>query len=130
VRGYDVNNLDSRECIATATSACPAFDRLLGTRVLVGNLEFRFPLLRPFGVSRGMYGPLPVEIGVFADAGVAWNQGERPALLGGSRDAVSSAGVTFRVNLFGYAVAQLDAARPFQRPAAGWVFQLNLIPGF
>jgi hypothetical protein len=130
VRGYDVNGFNVSECVANATSSCPAFDRLLGTRMLVGNLEFRFPLLRPFGVSRRMYGPIPVEVGLFADGGVAWNEGEKPALLGGSRDAVSSAGLTFRVNLFGFAVAQIDAARPFQRPAAGWVFQFNLIPGF
>ena len=38
----------------TATSDCPAFDRLIGSRMLVGNIEFRFPLLRPFtGASRG-----------------------------------------------------------------------------
>ena len=78
VRGYDVNNFDASECIATDTSACPAFDRLLGTRVLVGNLEFRFPLLRPFGLSRGMYGPLPVEVGLFADGGVAGTTANDP----------------------------------------------------
>jgi hypothetical protein len=98
--------------------------------MLVGNLEFRFPLLRPFGVTRRMYGPLPLEVAAFAEGGVAWNQGERPTMLGGSRDAVSSAGLTLRTNLFGFAVAQIDAVRPFQRPAAGWVFQFNLIPGF
>ena len=50
------------DCIPNAVSQCPAFDRLLGSRILVGNLEFRFPLLRPFGVSQRMYGPLPVEV--------------------------------------------------------------------
>jgi hypothetical protein len=59
VRGYDVNTFDTVECFSTATSDCPAFDRLLGSRVLIGNVEFRFLLLRPFGVSRRMYGPLP-----------------------------------------------------------------------
>jgi outer membrane protein assembly factor BamA len=98
--------------------------------MVVGNLEFRFPLLRPFGVSSHMYGPLPLELGVFADGGVAWNRGEKPSLLGGSRGAVSSAGVTMRVNIMGFAVGQFDIVRPFQRPRKGWVFQFNLTPGF
>ena len=71
------------DCLPTAASDCPAFDRLMGSRMLVGNLEFRFPLLRPFGASQGMYGPLPVEVALFADGGVAWNRGEKPSFLGG-----------------------------------------------
>ena len=130
VRGYDVNSFDQSECAATAASSCPAFDRLMGSRVLVANLELRFPLLRPFGANQNMYGPLPVEVALFADGGVAWNREERPSLLGGSRDGVASAGLAFRVNLFGVAVGELDFARPFQRPGRGWTFQFNLAPGF
>jgi dipeptidyl aminopeptidase/acylaminoacyl peptidase len=59
VRGYDVGSFDARDCVATATSTCALFDRLVGSRMLVGNLEFRFPLLRPFGASQRMYGPIP-----------------------------------------------------------------------
>ena len=95
----------------------------MGSRLLVGNLEFRFPLLRPFGASQRMYGPIPVEVAFFADGGVAWNRSEKPSFLGGSRQGVGSAGVAFRVNLFGFAVGQFDIARPFQRPGQGWVFQ-------
>jgi hypothetical protein len=130
VRGYDVGTIDPRECVATAASACPVFDRLLGSRMLLGNLELRFPLLRPFGASAGMYGPLPVEVALFADSGVAWTQGERPSIFGGSRGGVSSAGVTLRVNLLGFAVGQFDVARPFERRAAGWVMQFTLAQGF
>lgn len=130
VRGYDVGSFDASECVATATSQCPAFDRLIGSRVLVGNLEFRFPLLRPFGATQRMYGPVPVEVALFADGGVAWNQGEKPTMFGGSREGIGSAGVTFRVNLLGFAVGQFDFAHPFQRPGRGWVFQFNLSPGF
>jgi outer membrane protein assembly factor BamA len=112
-------------------SDCPAFDRLLGSRMLIGNLEFRFPLLRPFGASPSrMYGPIPLEVAFFADGGVAWNRGETPSLFGGGRGGVSSAGVALRANLFGYAVGQFDISRPFQRPGSGWVFQFNLAPGF
>jgi hypothetical protein len=62
VRGYDAYSIESSECIPTLSSDCPVIDRLLGSRLLVANLEFRFPLLRPFGISRSMYGPLPVDV--------------------------------------------------------------------
>jgi hypothetical protein len=130
VRGYDVNSFDASECVASAVSECPAIDRLLGSRTLVGNLEFRFPLLRPFGLTEGMYGPVPVEVAVFADGGVAWDSGEKPSFLGGSRKGVASAGVAFRVNLMGFAVGEFDFVRPFQRPGKGWTFAFNLTPGF
>jgi outer membrane protein assembly factor BamA len=130
VRGYDVNSFDSTDCIPNATSACPAFDRLMGSRILVGNLEFRFPLLRPFGASQRMYGPVPVEVALFTDGGVAWNRNEKPSLVGGSRHGVGSAGLALRVNLFGFAIGEFDFTRPFQRPARRWVFQFNLVPGF
>jgi outer membrane protein assembly factor BamA len=141
VRGYDVYTFDQTDCVPNATSSCPAFDRLLGSRVLVGNVEFRFPLLRPFGATQRMYGPVPVEVAFFADGGVAWNSVSAPTispLTGITQEpqpfnvhnGVSSAGVTFRVNLFGFAVGQFDFSRPFQRPGRGWIFQFNLSPGF
>ena len=130
VRGYDVGTFRAEECVANRTSDCPAFDRLIGSRVLVGNLEFRFPLLRPFGASQRMYGPVPVEMAFFADGGVAWSQGDKPSLFGGHTDGVGSAGVAWRVNLLGFAVAQFDIAHPFQRPGRGWVYQFSLSPGF
>jgi WD40 repeat protein len=130
VRGYDIGSLDASECVPTATSQCPAFDRLIGSRLLVANVEFRFPLLRPFGVSQRMYSPVPTEVALFADGGAAWNRGESPSFLGGARQAVGSAGVALRVNLFGYAVGEFDVVHPFQRPGKGWLFQFNLAPGF
>jgi outer membrane protein assembly factor BamA len=102
----------------------------MGSRMLVGNLEFRFPLLRPFGASQRMYGPVPIEVALFTDGGVAWNGNQKPSLLGGSRDGIASAGLALRANLFGFAVPEFEFARPFQRPGRGWLFQSNLAPGF
>jgi Tol biopolymer transport system component len=130
MRGYGIGSYEAAECTVTAASDCPEFDRLIGSRLLVGNLELRFPLLRPFGVRSGMYGPIPVEVAFFADAGVAWMRADRPSFAGGDRRGVSSAGVTFRVNVFGFAVAQIDFARPFQRPGRGWVWAFSLTPGY
>jgi hypothetical protein len=130
VRGYAIGSYRASECAAGPAGSCEAFDRLLGSRLLVGNLELRFPLLRPFGFRDSMYGPLPIEVAFFADAGVAWTKDDRPSFAGGSRRPVSSAGITFRTNLFGFAVAQIDVARPFQRPGRGWVWGFSLTPGF
>jgi hypothetical protein len=130
VRGYDIGSFDAGECVVDSAGSCPAIDRLLGTRMLVGNVEFRFPLLRPFGVSGNMYGPVPVEVAFFADGGSAWSAGQRPEVLGGSQQGVASGGVAFRVNLFGFAVGEFDIIRPFQRPGKGWIFGFNLMPGW
>jgi hypothetical protein len=130
VRGYDVTTVTTDECRPTAKSTCPVIDGLLGSRMLIGNVELRFPLLRPFGVSRNMYGPVPVEVAVFSDIGTAWTTGEKPSWFGGSRGGVASAGVTLRVNLLGFAVGQFDFARPFQRPGRGWIFAFNFLQGW
>lgn len=130
VRGYDVYSFGNSECVPNATSDCPAIDRLVGSRVMVGNVELRVPLLRPFGVAQGMYGPLPIELALFADGGVAWSDGERPSLLGGDRRGVASVGVAIRANLFGFAIGEFDFSRPLQRPGRGWIFQFNLSPGW
>jgi outer membrane protein assembly factor BamA len=98
--------------------------------MLVANVELRFPLLRPFGMRSNMYGPLPIEVALFGDSGIAWTSTETPAFFGGSRDPVASTGVTLRINLFGFAVGQLDFARPLQRPRQGWMFEFSLTPGF
>jgi outer membrane protein assembly factor BamA len=98
--------------------------------MLVGNLEFRFPLLRPFGVSSSVYGPVPVEVALFADGGVAWDSSDRPEFFGGDREAVSSAGLALRVNALGFAVLEFDFVKPFQRTERGWLFQFSLAPGF
>ncbi|HET9268323.1 MAG TPA: hypothetical protein VFO31_09170, partial [Vicinamibacterales bacterium] len=130
VRGYDVGNIRVDECRTTIQSSCELIDRLIGSRMLVGNIELRFPLLKPFGAERNMYGPLPVEVALFADGGTAWTTNQRPRFLGGEREGVVSAGVALRANLFGFAVAEFDFSRPFQRPERGWIFGFNLMPGW
>jgi hypothetical protein len=129
VRGYDVGSFRASECTASATSTCQEFDRLLGSRMVVINAEARAPLV---GLFRGNldYGPLPIEVFGFVDAGVAWNRGEQPSFAGGSRDWVTSAGAGARVNLLGFAIGEFNLARPLNRPGRGWLFVFNLRPGF
>ena len=128
VRGYGVNSFEPGEC--QSSTSCPTYERLVGSRMLVGNVEFRFPLLRPFGVNDRMYGPLPVEVAFFLDGGVTWNKGDKPSFFNGTREPVTSGGISLRTNLMGFAVAQIDFARPFDRPGRGWIWGFSLTPGF
>jgi hypothetical protein len=144
IRGYD--NIDASECVPDAKSRCPVFDRLFGSRILVANAELRAPL---WGLFRGRlsYGPVPVEVAAFADAGVAWagscetvtaggvtracQAGDRkPRLLGGDQGFLTSVGVVVRVNVLGFLVVEISYAHPFQRSGKGWVWQWNIAPGF
>jgi outer membrane protein assembly factor BamA len=129
VRGYDNNSFSPSECGQAAGGACPVFDQLLGSRLLVGNVEVRAPLLGLFG-SKRLYGPLPVEIGAFFDAGVAWDQASKPKLFGGDRAMVKSVGGVARVNVLGFAVLQIDYAKPLDRQGRKAFFQFNLLAGF
>jgi len=129
VRGYDVGSFDADECQETDLSACAAFDRLLGSRLAVVGAEIRFPLLGLFS-RKSFYGPFPLELAFFGDAGVAWTSQLKPSFAGGDRDLVRSAGVALRANVFGYAIAEIDYVRPFDRSRRGWVWQFGLTPGF
>jgi outer membrane protein assembly factor BamA len=129
VRGYDFGSFTVDECPSDLTLGCPAFDQLFGSKLLVANTELRFPLFGVLGVGDGYYGFLPVEAALFYDAGVAWTDGTEPRLFGGDRRLMTSAGVSLRMNLFGFAIGQLDYVRPFAREK-GWMIQASLTPGF
>jgi hypothetical protein len=133
VRGYSYGSFNASECSPTAAdpNACPVFDQLLGSRMVVANAELRFPLFGVLGIGSGYYGAFPLEFTVFGDGGLAWDTQHQPSVLGsGTRDPVFSAGAGLRINLLGYAVAELDLVRPFDRPDKGWVWQFELQPGF
>jgi hypothetical protein len=126
VRGFDLG-WQVNDCVNVLSSSCPELNDLLGNRLAVGNLEVRLPLLRPLGLSRSMYGLVPVEVAAFVDGGVAWRRSQEH---GGPGRPAWSTGVTIRTNLIGLGAGQLDIARPLSRPDAGWVVQFNLSPAF
>ena len=109
--------------------SCEAFDQLKGSRVAVAGAEFRFPLLGLFS-RQSYYGAFPVEMALFADAGVAWTKDNRPSFAGGDREWVRSAGLAVRANVLGYAIAEIAYVRPLDRSRRGWVWQFGLMPGF
>ena len=130
VRGYDIGSFNASECGSSSTT-CPVFDQLIGSKLLVGSVELRFPPFGLLGLGSGYYGVLPVDAGLFYDAGVAWNSAEGAQLFGnGPRKIVSSAGVSLRMNLFGYAIGQMDVVHPFDRPQKNWMVRFSLTQGF
>lgn len=139
VRGYDVQNFNPGECLATSTNDCPTFNRLTGSRIAAVSAELRLPFLGPQGFALIPFNFLPVEIAPFADAGLAWSSGDdvRFQFLRGdaARGAtaqvpVASAGVSTRINLFGYLIGEIYYAYPFQRPDKGGHFGFQLAPGW
>ncbi len=130
VRGYDFGSFDADECNSIDLQSCDTFDHLNGSRVAIASAELRFPLLGLFNRGRSYYGPFPVEMALFADAGMAWTSNTKPRFAGGDRDWVRSAGVALRVNLLGFAIAEVDYVRPLDRSRKGWLWQFGLTPGF
>ena len=130
VHGYGVGTLRTVECLIGAIGAdCEGFRNLLGSRLLVTNLEVRVPFP---GVLRGEleYGRVPVDLAAFYDAGVAWTSADRPAFAGGTRQVVRSVGAAVRVNVFGFVILEVAASHPFDRPDRGIKWQLGIRQGF
>ncbi len=122
VRGYETSSFNSNEY--------SVFEKLIGSKMLIANFELRFPLLGAFGIGDGFYGYFPIDFAAFYDAGLAWTNQEKPWFAGGTRKPVSSTGVALRVNLFGYAVGEVDYVHPFNRPGIGWLWQFDITQGF
>jgi Tol biopolymer transport system component len=129
VRGYDFGSFDANECNSIDMNSCDAFEQLNGSRVAIASAEFRFPLLGLFSRS-SFYGPFPLELALFADAGLAWDSNTKPRIAGGERDWVRSAGIAVRANVLGFAIAEVDFVRPLDRSRKGWLWQFGLTPGF
>jgi hypothetical protein len=128
IRGYNYSSFRSDECVDEGN----CFDRLFGSKIMVANLELRFPLFQILGIGEGYYGVFPLDFMIFSDAGIAWmNEGDNQAwFLGGSRKPVFSAGIGVRMNLFGYVVLGVSCVKPFQRPDQAPYLQLTFTPGF
>ncbi len=136
IRGYDPLDFRAADCSPTATGseACPEFDRLVGSRIAVANVELRIPLLGTEQLGLINFPYLPLEIAPFLDAGVAWRGGDSPSLRFAERSServpVFSAGVTARASVLGFAVLEVFYVNPFQRPGRGGFFGFQLAPGW
>ena len=136
VRGSEIGDIDLSECtqVPGQDNACPEFDRLVGSRIGVLNLELRFPLFGVEGYGLFEVPFLPTELSAFVDAGAAWTKDSTPDVRFDretiDRVPVVSAGVSARVLLGGFAVLEFYYARPFQRPDEDWVTGFTISPGW
>jgi hypothetical protein len=139
IRGYSFFSFRAEECTPVETDGqttrgCPEFDRLVGSRLALANLELRVPLLGTADLGLIEFPWLPTEIAPFVDAGVAWRAGDSPTLAferqTTDRVPVFSAGVTSRFNVLGYMIVEAYWAYPFQRPERGGHFGFHIAPGW
>jgi hypothetical protein len=135
VRGYSQESFRNDECSTDAGAVgCPAFDRLIGTRIGIASMEFRIPVfgVPEFGLLNFPF--LPLEIAPFIDAGVAWTAEQSPVLEFQQRSAertpVFSTGMSARMNILGYMVFEAYYAYPFQRPDRGAHWGFHFSPGW
>lgn len=128
VRGYELSSFDLSECTPTpGLETCPEYDRLIGSRIAVANLELRVPLLgtEEFGLFE--FPAAPTELALFVDAGAAWSSGQSVKLRferdSAERIPVFSAGIALRSTVLGALPIEIYYAHPFQRPRKDSVFR-------
>jgi hypothetical protein len=125
IRGYGWQSI---RCQLNAGGACEGYDELLGSRLVVGNVELRAPLL---GLRQRdlRYGPLPVEAFLFADSGLVWSRAAEFSAARDSRRLVSSFGAGARVSMFGLPL-ELSVVRALDPPSRRWSFDVSFRTGF
>lgn len=140
IRGYEANSFFNSKRENTGT-----FDigQLSGSKLAVFNFEVRLPFTGPKKLSQIESRFLISDLNLFFDAGLAWTEDSSIAfksqpngklLADGSpaeRVPALSAGVSLRVNMFGYFILEPYFAIPFQRKDVGTgVFGLTFAPGW
>ncbi len=125
LRGYDRTAQYYAGCNLTnpGSPGC-SLVQTLGSRLVVGNAELRFPIVRRIELGPLPIGLPPIDGLVFADMGVAWSRNQtlywtRPANFDVSRQRypLASYGAGVRINLYNLAIMRWDFAVPID---AGW----------
>ena len=125
VRGFTTNN-----SISILQNSGKDFNRLFGTKIFVGNFEFRVPFIGPEQLSLIKSKVFFSDLNLFVDGGFAWTHfdefGENAL---SNITPVYSAGVSLRINVMGAIVIEPFYAIPLEKNTKG-SFGLNLIPGW
>ncbi|MEP7066754.1 MAG: hypothetical protein ABI889_12015, partial [Gemmatimonadota bacterium] len=136
IRGYDERSfaITNANCPATVSNA-QRCNRLLGSKVVFGNIELRFPLVR--GGLAGVIPLPPIEAAFFYDAGTTWFNGQTVKFRRSSEDdpantrsLLTSYGFGIRANLFNYVILRWDYAIPKDSPGRKGFWQFSLYPTF
>ncbi|WP_443147246.1 basic secretory protein-like protein [Pedobacter sp. GR22-6] len=156
IRGYEANSLYNN----TSSSTGFDINQLSGSKIAVANFEIRLPFTGPKKLAQIPSKFLFTDLNLFFDAGLAWNQGSKVVFKSqpennmnpllndqgmevkdsngntvytttNERVPALSAGISVRVNVFGYFVLEPYYAFPFQRTdVKGGVFGLTFAPGW
>lgn len=126
IHGYDFNHLD-----ALRENYGIIYEQISGSKIAIASMEWRLPITGPdrFALLNAAF--LPIELNVFLDGGVAWDD-----FADFSSDLeflqplpVFSAGIGFRINLFGALVLEPYWAWPLRKNSEAF-FGFNFIPGW
>jgi len=158
VRGYESQTFYSNNNVSPTNGF--TIDQLSGSRIAVASFEVRLPFTGPEKLAVVKSKFLFTDLNLFFDAGLAWNAGDKiyfrkdPPVIGQTpvRDAngnqqvingvpvtspvygrvpATSAGISLRVNVFGYFILEPYLAYPFNRTdIAKPVFGLGFSPGW
>jgi Tol biopolymer transport system component len=139
IRGYDANSFYRN---GTASNTGPGeFDinQLVGSRIAVANFEIRLPFTGPEKLAAVESKFLFSDLNVFFDMGLAYDNDSKvafrssPRTINGYMERIPamSAGVSLRVNVFGYFILEPYYAIPFQRKdVKTGIFGLTFAPGW
>ncbi len=149
IRGYEANSFYKNGTSSTSSNGF-SINQLVGDRIAVANFEVRLPFTGPEKLSVIPSKFLFSELNLFFDAGLAWSKGDVVKLNQKGPDQIGtsgpnntpvyarnvkvpalSAGISARVNVFGYFVLEPYLAFPFNRLDVGKpVFGLAFSPGW
>ncbi len=133
VRGY---SFDAMYQSSLSDSSSLWYTDLMGSKMLLGNFEFRIPFTGPERLALIKSGMFFTDLNFFVDAGLIWNSSNQLSLHKDSNDRnvrypIYSTGVSTRINLFGQIIIQPYYAFPLSLSGAkkGY-FGVNFYPGF
>ncbi|MGQ9620618.1 MAG: peptidase MA family metallohydrolase [Bacteroidales bacterium] len=135
IRGYQ--RRDNYWSDAQLTGEGISLDNLFGSRIFIGNVEFRIPVTGPEKASLIKSNIFFTSLNLFTDGGLAMNKGSKIGTdfsnpSPNERVPVFSYGLSFRINLFGYLVIEPFYAVPI-RSGTGFSdgsFGINFTPGW
>lgn len=138
IRGYDANSFYRN---GTTSTGAGEFDinQLVGSRIAVANFELRLPFTGPKKLAAIESKFLFSDLNLFFDMGIAYDNDSKvafrssPRTINGylERIPATSAGVSLRVNVFGYFILEPYYAIPFQRKdIKTGIFGLTFAPGW
>lgn len=146
-----MRGLNANDAVNTLEGAGRSLDELIGSKLIVGNVELRIPFTGPEQIALIKSKFLFSDLNFFVDGGMAFsdigqfngptytldengeilinpNTGE-PFLVSPGVKPIFTAGVSTRINVFGQLVVEPYFARPLLK-GASWSFGLNLLPGW